>query len=349
MTMQSLRRILHSSSASIRLLSNTHPCPPIQSSHYSACSGTSCSRLFSTQSPSEQSLINEDKGKCIVPLNYVKISAKKDLSEDSLSSTTPAVKLPPVIMLHGVLASSGTYRSVLKRADFAPMRDIYALDLRNHGNSPHVSEMSYDGLIRDVRNFMSDEGIGNACVIGHSMGGKVGMMLALEDPEKVSELIVLDIAPKIYEGINPAQTACHAMYAVDLETCESRSDVENALEANGITDGKVRSFLMTNLVSDEGRPGRYTWRLNIQSILDAFPSLFSFPTDLEHTKASYSGRTLFLHGDQSSFINEESDTKRILELFPNAKLQLIQDCGHWIVSQQPDAFVKAVNDFLGDE
>lgn len=241
------------------------------------------------------------------------------------------------------------------RFSLAPSRDVFALDMRNHGASPHIMEMSYSSMTNDVRRFMDDEGIHSACLIGHSMGGKVGMQLALEDPERVSELVVVDIAPMAYDanrrqkeakdGFSKASDpsiAVRAMRAVDFALLRQKKDVEAALEANGVTLDRVRQFLMTNLVPDEHRPGHYKWRLNICAIADAFSSLNEFVPD---GKDTYNGASCFVRGGKSPFVPDES-IPLIKKMFPKAQIVTIADAAHWLQADKPDEFCQALNSFL---
>mmetsp|Transcript_10152 Transcript_10152/g.42587 ORF Transcript_10152/g.42587 Transcript_10152/m.42587 type:complete len:248 (-) Transcript_10152:1315-2058(-) len=173
-----------------------------------------------------------------VPLQYLKFSAKEEKGES---------EFPPVIVLHGLMASSGTYKSLLRRSDFAPKRDVYALDLRNHGSSPHHENTNYQSLVSDVKHFMDENGLEQACLIGHSLGGKIAMIMALEAEERVSELVVIDIAPQFYqappEEDRPTIVALRAMAKTNPVAYQSR---EYDLQKPGLLAEEIRSGCTAN-------------------------------------------------------------------------------------------------------
>ncbi|KAA8493792.1 Abhydrolase domain-containing protein [Porphyridium purpureum] len=280
-----------------------------------------------------------EETRCVVPLNCYKIPAKQPPS----SGGAQAARAPtPMIMIHGLLASSGTYRSTLKRPEFASTRDVYALDMRNHGGSPQVAEMSYEAMVRDVEEFMDSEGIPRAIVMGHSMGGKVSSMLALEHPERVAGLVLVDIVPKLYDT-TPLSKVTQAIALVDLEACKSRADVEASLEAHGVVDPSTRSFILTNLVSDGSRPGFYEWRVNIPVINDAIKTLMDFPKSV--AEKQYTGPTLVIRGQTSDYV-QDSDLPLLQKYFPRYRMHSVKNAAHWVANDNMEGFIDAVNGFL---
>lgn len=255
-------------------------------------------------------------------------------------------------MLHGVLASESTYRSIMKRPDFVPNREAIAVDLRNHGQSPHVPiehGMTYDDLAADVTRFLDSHQIDRACLIGHSMGGKLAMHLALCAPHRVSELIVVDIAPISYVvGIHAADSyiAANAMMKVDLPQMQSREEVDRELLRHGVQSRAVRQFVLTNLASAGGDElGKYQWKVNLPAVHAALPNLMSFP---DHAGRVYEGPTCLIRGGKSAYVPFQA-MKQFTALFPRSKLVTVADAGHWVQAQMPDEFVRAVNDFLGHD
>lgn len=246
-------------------------------------------------------------------------------------------------MLHGVLASSSTYRSILRRADFAPGRRKIGLDLRNHGKSPHAAGMTYGALADDVVSSLASLEIERAVLVGHSMGGKVAMQVALTSPTKVSSLVVVDVAPVRYapgkSGNDPANVV-RSMRAVDPAACAGRREVDGALERLGVSSAAVRQFAMTNLEKDA--EGRLRWRLNLDAIVEALPDIVGFP---EHAGSVFPGATCAIRGGKSAYV-PFSAMRRFTELFPQTKLVTLSDAGHWLQAEQPDAFCNAVNAFL---
>lgn len=226
------------------------------------------------------------------------------------------------------------------------------MDLRNHGRSPHVSieeGMRYEDMAGDVLQLMDTERIEKMCVIGHSMGGKVAMQVALSEPQRVSELVVVDIAPLNYtvgKDSNDPYIATKAMTKIDFSNIQRRSEVDAQLLKHGVKSEAVRQFVMTNLASEEEQSKRtYRWKLNLAAVHAAFPNIMSFP---DHTGRVYNGPTCVIRGGKSKYVPFEA-MKRFTSLFPRSKLVTISEAGHWLQAQAPDDFVAAVNDFLGDE
>lgn len=200
-------------------------------------------------------------------------------------------------------------------------------------------------MAADISSFLETEGIEKACIIGHSMGGKVAMQLALSEPGKVSELIVVDISPISYvlgKEYGDAYVATRAMRAISLEKMETRAEVDAALFENGVNSKAVRQFAMTNLTASANPDSKYQWRLNLAAIEEAFPSIVTFP---EHSDRSYKGPTCLIRGGKSNYVPFQS-MRVFTSLFPNSKLVTISEAGHWLQAQAPDDFCTAVNDFL---
>jgi esterase len=242
---------------------------------------------------------------------------------------------PPVVILHGLLGSARNWSTVARK--LAATRAVFALDLRNHGASPWADEMTYDQMADDVRAFLARQGLPAAAVIGHSMGGKVAMRLALAHGEEVSRLVVVDVAPVAYGRDFNAYV--EAMRALDLSTIRRRGEAD-ALLAEQIADPEVRGFLLQNLVStDDG----LAWRVPLQALAANMPKLTGFPEprDGEH----YAGPALFVTGGRSDYVRPEYHAT-IRRLFPNAQFAPIADVGHWVHAEQPQRFFEVVSAFL---
>mmetsp|Transcript_6875 Transcript_6875/g.20908 ORF Transcript_6875/g.20908 Transcript_6875/m.20908 type:complete len:301 (-) Transcript_6875:381-1283(-) len=274
-----------------------------------------------------------------VPLQFLKVDAKVKGGQE----------YPPVIVLHGLMGSSTTYRSLLKRPEFAPKRDIYALDLRNHGASPHHDQNDYESMAADVRGFMDAVGMQQACFLGHSLGGKVAMTMALDTCERVSELVVIDIAPQQYqappEEDRPTIVSLRAMLKIDLKKLRSREEISDALRSYGVSSQRLRDFLLTNLVPDREKPGYFKWRLNLRAIAQGLPDLLSFPQYDQSQK--FLGKTLFIRGDLSEVVTD-AHRSEIRRLFPAARIESIQNAGHWVQADAPETFCRTINHFLND-
>lgn len=248
----------------------------------------------------------------------------------SLSYKAQGVVGPPVVILHGLLGSSSNWRSIARR--LAERHRVFVLDLPNHGDSPHVDHMSYPAMAKDVSAFLDEHGIDSATLIGHSMGGKTAMRLALDSPRRVDRLVVVDIAPTVSE--HDHVPVLHAMACLDMARITRRSDAEQMLAAD-VADAGMRQFLLQNLTSTaEG----FAWRINLDGIENSLANLLDFPLDAD--AQPFTGAALFLRGGQSDYVLPKDETV-IRRLFPRAEIVTIEGAGHWLHAEQPAAFLRA--------
>jgi pimeloyl-ACP methyl ester carboxylesterase len=196
--------------------------------------------------------------------------------------------------------------------------------------------MTYQQMAEDVAHYIERYGLMPSDVLGHSMGGKVAMLLALTRQELVNRLIVVDIAPVDYVR-DSFPEYLRAMQAVDLEGRKRRADIDADL-ASAIPDPSLRAFLMQNLVSEQGR---FHWRINLTDIAANLPSIIAFPK----TDAHFDGQTTFLAGERSDYIRPR-DRSAIESRFPTAKLREIGQAGHWPHAEQPERFLSMVREAL---
>jgi esterase len=240
----------------------------------------------------------------------------------------------PVALLHG-LFGSGRNLGALQRA-LATRHRVLALDLRNHGDSPHVEGMNYADMAEDVVQTLEEAGALPCALLGHSMGGKVAMRAALRWPEQVSRLLVADIAPVPYRGDFAAYAA--AMQALQLTPGLTRAQADDAL-ADAVPDPGVRGFLLQNL--------RFTnppsWRIGLNEITRALPQILDWQVPSE---SMYDGPTLFVAGAQSNYIRVEHRSV-IRALFPRASVATLKDAGHWLHVDNPTGFRAVVESFMG--
>ena len=241
----------------------------------------------------------------------------------------------PLIILHGLLGSLDNWQSIAKQ--FGEHFEVFIIDQRDHGRSPHTPEFSYALLVTDIREFMQQQGIDRAHFIGHSMGGKVAMHLALEHPERVAKLIVVDVAPVEYEDRH--SDVFKALFAVDLRTLGSRQQAEGTLRSILGNDESTVQFLMKGLYRDDDN--RFQWRFDVQALYDAYDEISS---GIESDKP-FEGDTLFIKGEKSEYINA-SNFSEIIDLFPNNQLVEIVGAGHWVHAENPVQFTDAVLKFL---
>jgi pimeloyl-ACP methyl ester carboxylesterase len=242
-------------------------------------------------------------------------------------------ELPPLLIAHGLFGSARNWGMIAKK--LAADREVIAVDLRNHGDSPWDAEHGYPALAADLAAVIEANG-GRAAVLGHSMGGKAAMVLALTRPELVERLIVVDIAPIRYS--HDQDTNISAMRAVDLAGVTRRSDADAGL-ASHVADPALRAFFLQNLrLAPEGA----SWRINLDALEDQMPGILGFP---EAAAEPYAGPALFLTGADSGYVRPEN-WDRIAALFPEARKVAIPGAGHWVHAEAPGPFLEAVSAFL---
>ena len=238
----------------------------------------------------------------------------------------------PLLIAPGLFGSARNWNVIAKR--LSAHRPVIAVDMRNHGDSFHANTNSYHDMAADLAEVIAANG-GQADVLGHSMGGKAAMVLALTRPDLLRKLIVADIAPVTYFHDQGDKIA--ALKAVDLSRVTRRRDAEEQLMA-AIPDPQLRAFLLQSLSLTGDAP---EWKLNLDALAAEMPKIMSFP-DID---GQFAGDTLFLRGANSSYVRPEYEPA-IRALFPNARIETIADAGHWLHAEQPRAFEEAVNRFL---
>jgi esterase len=239
---------------------------------------------------------------------------------------------PPIVLLHGLLGSSRNWQTAGR--ELAAARRVFALDLRNHGLSPHAPDMSYDVMTADVLAWLETQGTGPVEIVGHSMGGKVAMLLACRHPERVARLVVVDIAPKPYSWPERRQEFA-AMNELDLATLKSRADAEARLEPR-VPGWAERKFLTTNLERTDG--GGWRWQIDLPAITAALPELERNPLG---GGDRFAGPALFVSGAKSSYVQPE-DRPVIEGHFPAVRFEVIAGSGHNPHIEARDAFVRAM-------
>lgn len=242
---------------------------------------------------------------------------------------------PPLVILHGLFGASSNWASIARRV--ALRHHVFALDLRNHGASPWAPAMDYEAMAEDVRAFIRRRHLVPAALLGHSMGGKAAMMLALRHAETVERLVVADVAPMAYPP--ELRGYAEAMRELDLSPLKRRSEADMLLRRR-VPDDAVRLFLLQNLVAG---PDGLRWRLNLDAILAEMDTIAGFP-ELS-AEAAYRGPALFLRGERSDYVRER-DGAAIRRLFPAATIATVPGAGHWIHAERPDAFLAALEPFL---
>lgn len=243
----------------------------------------------------------------------------------------------PLVIMHGLLGSSRNWGGIATK--LGETHRVLALDMPNHGSSPWTEMADYPYMAAQVARFIEEEAGGSAAVVGHSMGGKAAMALALTRPELVEKLVVVDIAPVGYT--HTFAPYIKAMRAAPLSTAERRGDIDAAM-AGVIPDPRVRAFLMQNL---EGGAGGYRWRPNLAVLGAAMEDILAFPRFPEGTQ--YNGPTLFLHGADSDYVLPQHEDV-IMALFPQARFHSMEGANHWVHADKPAEFTKVVGEFLAE-
>jgi esterase len=239
----------------------------------------------------------------------------------------------PLIVLHGLLGSLRNWHSVSQK--LADHFQVVAVDLPNHGRSPHRAHMDYPGLAADLADFIQTHHLARAQVLGHSMGGKVAMQLALLHPQLIDRLIVVDISPRAYSRRFDRVFA--ALLSLDPHAFQTRKELEESL-AGPIPDLATRRFLLNNLARDPA--GGYRWKIGLHEIHHNYPHL----AEALSVGHPFQGPALFIRGEQSDFL-VEADLILIRRWFPHAQLHTVPRARHLIHTENPEVFLQAVLEF----
>jgi esterase len=242
-----------------------------------------------------------------------------------------------LVLIHGLFGSLENLNMVAK-----PLSESYcvtSIDVRNHGESFHNPDMSYDVLARDIINVLDYLDINNCFLLGHSMGGKIAIQVALTEPQRIAKLIVADIAPvqypphhlKIIEGLQ----------SIDLAKVQKRKDADIQL-AHYVDNIGVRQFLLRNLAINE--QGAYAFKCSIKDIASGYSEIMK-ANELSAGKQPYNGPCLFIKGGASDYILPQY-SELIKKLLPDSKAKIIQGAGHWLHAEKSIAFNKVVSEFI---
>lgn len=242
---------------------------------------------------------------------------------------------PPILIVHGLYGSARNWRAIAKR--LARTRRVVTVDMRNHGESPRFDSHSYQELANDLAEVIKHFG-GIADVVGHSMGGKSSMALALRAPELVRRLMVADIAPVAYS--HDQTQFIDAMETVDPSQITSRSDADAALKGL-VDDPGVRAFLLQSL---DLKSDPHKWVLNLPVLRAEMPKIIGWP-DINGT---FDRPTLFLAGANSDYIQRKHRSV-IRTLFPQARFAKLAGAGHWLHAEKPNEFMATIDAFFPAE
>ncbi|HEX2073875.1 MAG TPA: alpha/beta fold hydrolase [Geodermatophilus sp.] len=275
----------------------------------------------------------------------------EELADERLAARTVGEAGPRVVFVHGLFGQGKNWTTIAK--GLADRHRVTLLDLPNHGHSPWTDRVDYLDMVRMVAAELESYGE-PVTLVGHSMGGKVAMQLALRRPELLRALVVVDIAPTEYpaeggrtddpdEEAAPFAGYIRAMRALDVDRLKSREDADRALR-EAVPSRMVRSFLLQSLVREGlGEGGGWRWRLNLELLGRDLEHLRGFPEP--PPGATFDGPVLWIAGDNSSYVLPE-DRERMVRLFPSTRLVRIKNAGHWVHSEQPEIFLETLRRFV---
>jgi esterase len=240
---------------------------------------------------------------------------------------------PPLLILHGLFGSSDNWQTHARI--FAQTHTVYLVDQRNHGHSPHVSDMNYDAMAHDLFELIAELGLRDVRLIGHSMGGKTIMRFAQQYSFLIDSMIVADMGIKAYPPHH--ETVFQGLFAVDVDHCNSRKEAEERLSTY-VTDVGTQQFLLKNLFWKE--PGLLGWRFNLEVLFKERAHLMAaLPQERIEAPA------LFLTGGKSHYV-PAADHASIAELVPTARFESIQQAGHWLHVEDPATFMESCLDYF---
>lgn len=234
--------------------------------------------------------------------------------------------------MHGVFGMGDNWQTLGRK--WSEEYEVHLLDMRNHGRSPHSDEFSYELMSDDLLAYMDEHHMDKARILGHSMGGKVAMLFAVFNPDRVEKMVVADIAPKPYEPHH--QKILEALQGLDLENIDSRNEADEQFK---IQEPGVKQFLLKSLYWKE--KGQMAWRFNLPVIAREIEKV----GEELPAQAIFYGPALFIRGGNSWYIKDE-DMEQIQSHFPEAKLETVEGAGHWLHAEKPKDFFQKTDDFL---
>ncbi len=240
---------------------------------------------------------------------------------------------PPLVLVHGLFGSLENLGVIARQ--LANKFRVYSIDLPNHGRSRHVQTMTLASMADQVTEWLDEQGLSEVRYLGHSLGGKLGMELALMSPDRIRQLVVADISPIAYPPRH--NDVFSAFAAVDLNQINGRSEADKIM-AEHVGETAVRSFLLKNLVQDGTR---YLWRMNLQGILTAYHHIIG----ANGLYSPFDKPTLFIKGELSPYIQADH-WPEVTKRFPNASIKMIQGTEHWLHAEKPGIFAGIVERFL---
>ena len=242
----------------------------------------------------------------------------------------------PLIILHGLFGSLDNWLTLAR--EFAEFRTVYLVDQRNHGQSPHSDEFSYELMAADLDELIRENQLKEPSILGHSMGGKTAMTYAVNYSGDWEKLVVVDIAPRAYPVHH--QEIIDALKKLDPSQLSSRGEAEEVLSRD-ISDFGQRQFLLKNLKRE--KEGGFSWKMNLPVIEK---NLEEIGQGLEPRRATEK-EVLFIRGSKSHYVKDE-DILLINQHFPNATVETVEGAGHWVHAEKPRELFSLVRNFLHD-
>ena len=243
---------------------------------------------------------------------------------------------PDVVILHGLFGMGRNWAGIAR--GLSESHRVLTVDLRNHGTSPWADEMTYEAMAEDVAQLIKTHATVPVSLIGHSMGGKTAMTLALTQPDLLARICIVDIAPVPYD--HDFEGHLMAMSNLDVASLTRRSEAEAALLAE-LDDIFLARFLIRNLKTDAA--GHFEWGVNLGALAEHIDDITGFP--IFEADDAFEGRALFIAGGESDYIQPYHQAE-IERLFPEAETEVIPDTGHWVHADKPDVVTARLADFL---
>ncbi len=241
---------------------------------------------------------------------------------------------PALIIMHGLFGMLDNWHQIAQK--LSENYSVISLDMPNHGSSSHYDRINYEEMAQLISEFLKEQNIDSAYIVGHSMGGKVAMSLAMQFPEIVKKLIVVDIAPKAYK---PGHLDIFdAILNLDISKFQTRGEIDENIKEK-LPDFGVRQFILKNL--GRNSDGSFFWKMNVKGIFNSYEDIIA-DLKIEHT---FEKDTLFIKGSLSKYI-KESDYGKIHALFPNSVIKEVEGAGHWVHAEAPDKVIDLISGFL---
>ncbi len=241
----------------------------------------------------------------------------------------------PLIILHGLFGSSDNWHSLARR--WGAYFQVFTLDQRNHGSSPHESAMNYSEMARDLHQFITEEHLESVHILGHSMGGKVAMLFASLHPDLVKSIIILDIGIDRVEGKH--ESILEALREINPKDFTSRDGISQNLHRM-IKSPPIEQFLLKNVL--RRMDGSLSWKFNRDSLLAHYEDL----TSELNLQRPFMGPVLFIRGELSNYL-DPALSPELLQAFPFAEIKTISHAGHWLHADQPEVLFATVLDYIG--